>query len=80
MPYLLNKQKGATVRHPELGIIPPLTAIEVSNKQAHIYKTISNLILFKQIIYKVREKKKTLSFSDKVLMSDGDIGKVARDF
>lgn len=50
MPYLLNNNGNANLQHPEFGTIPPKTAIRITDRQASLYKTLSNAIVFDDII------------------------------
>lgn len=46
MPYLLNNNNGANLRHPSLGVIPPRKAIKITEKEAKVYKSLANAIVF----------------------------------
>jgi len=50
MPYLLNNAINSNLQHPEIGTLPPLTAIEISDKQARTLKTLRNAIVFYSFI------------------------------
>jgi len=50
MPYLVNKSKGANFRHPEVGNVPPLCAIEITDKQSRTLKDIHDVLIFEKFI------------------------------
>jgi len=47
--YVLNSKKGTIVNHPEIGKIPGLVAIPISDKQAIMCKHIIGLIVFDEV-------------------------------
>ena len=56
--YVLNKQKGTIVNHPEIGQIPGLVAVPITDKQANMCKHIRGLIVFDREKVEKRIKKK----------------------
>jgi hypothetical protein len=54
--YVLNKQKGTIVNHPEIGQIPGLVAVPITDKQANMCKHIRGLIVFDRVVGLNEEK------------------------
>lgn len=82
MPYLLNKNVGANLRHPELGIVPPLCAVKITERQRRVLKDLVSVIIFDDVIIPKEEKKvhiKKKTFQDFVA-EHGDIQKSAKEY
>lgn len=54
--FILNKNKHANFRHPDVGILPPSTAIEVDTKIANLLKNNINIIVFNHITMKEKQE------------------------
>lgn len=56
MPYILNTQKGASLIHPELGKLPPLTATEIDENMVYKFRGLRGTVLFDKVLMNVKRK------------------------
>jgi len=79
MKYILNKEAGANFRHPSVGVLPPKTAIQVSDKIALSLKDNISIIVFNDVIaeFKIETKEEQKTHEDFVIEYNGDLTKAA---
>ena len=80
MPYALNPLKQANFTHPDIGIIPPLTAVKIDDVIVDKVKGYNNIVIFDDVVEISEPPEEMLTYDDFVRKYNGDLIKASREW